>query len=181
MPQLKALQQNATLLDVFRAYPGTARPLIEYHEILLRGDSPLNVAERELIAAYVSGLNACSYCHGVHAVTAQAWGIEDSILRELLEDIDAASVSPKLKPILHYVRKLTVKPNSVTTADAEAVFTAGWDDKAFYDAISICALFNFMNRLVEGLGIEAGPEYFQLSGERLHKGGYAGLLRLLDQ
>jgi AhpD family alkylhydroperoxidase len=33
------------------------------------------VAERELIAAYVAGLNACGYCHGIHIAVAEAFGI----------------------------------------------------------------------------------------------------------
>ncbi len=41
------LPENATSLDVFRAYPNTARPLVDYHQVLLRGPSPLTVAERE--------------------------------------------------------------------------------------------------------------------------------------
>ncbi|MGH4017277.1 MAG: hypothetical protein ACRDSL_25785 [Pseudonocardiaceae bacterium] len=65
MTHLPSLPENATLLDVFRAYPDTARPLLDYHQVLLRGPSPLTVAERELIAAYVSGLNVCGYCHGI--------------------------------------------------------------------------------------------------------------------
>lgn len=169
------------MLDVFRAYPATARPLIEYHEQLMRGQSPLSIGERELIAAYVSGLNVCSYCHGVHSVTAEAFGIAPDVLQALLANVDSALVHSRIKPILHYVRKLTVLPARLGRADADAVYAAGWNDQALYDAISVCALFNFMNRLVEGVGIAAGPEYFRVSGERLHKGGYAGLLQLLER
>jgi len=46
---------DAVPLDVLRAYPGTSRPLQEYHQELLRGPSPLSVAERELIAARPAG------------------------------------------------------------------------------------------------------------------------------
>jgi len=74
MTYLPSLPGDAVLLDVFRAYPQASRPLLDYHQALLRGPSPLSVAERELIAAYVSGLNACGYCHGVHTATAQAPG-----------------------------------------------------------------------------------------------------------
>jgi AhpD family alkylhydroperoxidase len=74
MAYLPSLPPDAVLLDVFRAYPQTARPLLDYHQALLRGPSPLTEAERELIAAYVSGLNACRYCHGAHQATAQAFG-----------------------------------------------------------------------------------------------------------
>lgn len=180
MTFLRNLPDKTVLLDVFRKYPDATKPLIAYHEVVMRGGSPLSIAERELIAAYVSGLNACNYCHGVHAVTARAFGMEESVFAALLRDVDAAPVSDKIKPILRYVRKLTQLPSRLIPADADAVFVAGWDDKALYDAISVCALFNFMNRLVEGIGIEAGPEYLQLSGKRLHENGYAGLLKLLD-
>jgi len=59
MAYLQSLPVVVVLLDVFRAYPETARPLLDYHRALMRGPSPLSVADRELIAAYVSGLNAC--------------------------------------------------------------------------------------------------------------------------
>lgn len=181
MPYLPSLPENAALLDVFRAYPGTAAPLLDYHEALLRGPSPFTIAQRELIAAYVSGLNSCGYCHGVHATTAQAFGLAEGALSALLDDVDAATVDEPIKPVLHYVGKLTRTPSQVTEADAEAVLAAGWDEQALHDAASVCALFNLMNRLVDGLGIVAGSDYTSFSGNRLAEGGYAGLKRLLDE
>lgn len=181
MAFLHDIPANAVLMDVFRKFPETSRPLIQWHEILMRGESPLTVGERELIAAYVSGLNSCSYCHGVHTATAENFGIAEGTLEALLENVDTAPVDGKIKPLLHYVRKLTQLPAKLTSADAEAVYAAGWDDRALHDAISVCGLFNLMNRLVEGIGITAGPDYFRLSGERLHRAGYARLLRLLDE
>jgi uncharacterized peroxidase-related enzyme len=176
----KSLSKDAVLLDVFKAYPETSRPLIDYHETLLRGPSPLSVAERELIAAFVSTLNACSYCTGVHEATARALDVDAEMLAALTNDVDESTVDGRLKPILHYVKKLTLTPSRLTESDAEAVFAAGWDDRALHDAVSVCALFNFMNRLVEGLGITADQAYFDLAASRLSKHGYAGLNRLLE-
>lgn len=59
MTYLEPPPEQARLLDILRAYPDAARPLLDYHEVLLRGPSPLSVAEREVIAAYVSALNSC--------------------------------------------------------------------------------------------------------------------------
>jgi uncharacterized peroxidase-related enzyme len=179
MTFLRDLPDNAVLLEVFRRYPETSGPLIAYHEVLLRGESPLSVAERELIAAYVSSLNACTYCHGVHSVTAEAFGIEEGTLQSLLGDIETASIDDRMKPLLRYVKKLTHLPARLTRSDADAVYAAGWNDQALHDAISVCALFNFMNRLVEGIGVTGDAGYFQMSGKRLREGGYAGLLDLL--
>ncbi len=181
MSYLPSLAADAVLLDVFKTFPRTALPLIEYHQALMRGDSPLTVAQRELIAAYVSGLNACTYCHGVHAATAEAFGVSDRLLGQLLDDVEAADVEERFKPILAYVAKLTRAPSRMAAADADRVFAAGWNEQALHDAVSVCALFNFMNRLVDGLGIEAGPDYFRFSARRLSEGGYIGLARLLEE
>ncbi len=179
MTYLPSLPADAVLLDVFRAYPDIYRPLIDYHQALLRGPSPLTVAERELIAAYVSGLNACRYCHGVHRATAEAFGIGEGILAGLLDDLDTAPAGDRMKPLLRYVSKLTLTPAKITLGDAGAVLAAGWPDRALHDAVAVCGLFSLMNRLVEGLGITAGENYFASSARRLADRGYAGLRDLL--
>jgi uncharacterized peroxidase-related enzyme len=181
MSYLKSLPAETTLLQVFRAHPEPAKHLLAFHETLLRGDSPFTTGEREMIAAYVSGLNSCDYCHGIHTVTAEAFGVPAGLLEAAVADLDSAPVSDKLKPVLAYVGKLTRTPSRMTEADAEAVFAAGWDDRALHDAIQVCALFNFMNRMVEGIGIKADAAYATESGERLAEVGYAGLAKFLDE
>jgi uncharacterized peroxidase-related enzyme len=179
LAHFRSLPDDAVLMDVFRAYPETSRPLLGYHEVVMRGPSPFTPGERELIAAYVSGVNSCSYCHGVHTVTAEACGIEAGLAPAAVADLDAAPVDDKMRPVLSYVGKLTREPSSVTRADADAVLAAGWDEDALHSAIMVCALFNFMNRMVEGHGIRAGADYFETSGKRLEELGYSGLAQLL--
>ena len=174
MPYLKALPDDAVVNHAFDAFPATSQPLRDYHDLLLRGPSQFTEGERELIAGFVSGLNACIYCHGVHSATAEAYGIAEGLLTQLLDNVETAPVDDRMKPVLAYVRKLTLTPSRMTPADAEAVFAAGWDDKALHDAVSVCALFNFMNRLVEGLGIKAGADYFKEAAVRLRDDGYGG-------
>jgi uncharacterized peroxidase-related enzyme len=152
-----SLPDQPQLHDVFKRFPHTAPPLLDYHDRLLRDPSPLTVAERELIAAYVSGLNACNFCHGAHVLAAQAHGMDPDLIEALLADPATAPVDEKLKPILAYVRKLTLTPARIIEADAEMVYAAGWDEQALFDAVSVCALFNMMNRIVEGSGVKVDP------------------------
>lgn len=180
MSYLKSLPADAKLLHVFQAYPRTARLLLEFHEVVMRDPSPFSVAERELLAAYVSGLNHCGYCHGVHAATAAAFGVPAGVLEAAIADVDTAPVEDRIKPVLRYVGKLTHSPARMTEADAEALFSAGWDERALHDAVLVCALFNFMNRMVDGLGVQADSSYFPVSANRLHERGYAGLVALLE-
>ncbi|MDE2149965.1 MAG: peroxidase-related enzyme [Gammaproteobacteria bacterium] len=178
-PFLPSLTKGANLLTVLKRFPDTSKPLIEFHEILLRGPSPFTEAERELIAAYVSGLNRCRYCHGVHTATAERLGVEAGVLRQLVDDFEAASVSEKMKPVLRYAQKLTRAADGVSQADADAVFAAGWDETALYHLVAVTALFNLMNRLVEGLGIELDPAYVKPAAERLATRGYLPLIDML--
>lgn len=150
-PRLRDLPADARLVDVFKKYPGLFAPLIEFHQRLLREKSPFTVAERELLAAYVSMLNACGYCAGVHEATAR-----------LAANPATAPVPEPMRPVFRHVKKLTETPARMTDADAAEIFAAGWDDRALRDAVAVCALFNCMNRLVEGYGISAPPEYFQV-------------------
>jgi uncharacterized peroxidase-related enzyme len=180
MPFIPSLPKGASLLNLFKAFPETSIPLIQFHEALLRGPSPFTEGERELIASYVSGLNQCRYCHGVHSATAELLGVK----RELVDsqiDIDGAAVDPKMRPVLRYARKLTRQPNSLTQADADAIFAAGWEEPALYYTVAVTALFNFMNRLVEGMGIELDPSYIKPASERLAKRGYLPLIDLISE
>jgi hypothetical protein len=56
-------------------------------------------------------------------------------------------------------------------AEAKA---AGWSEEALYDAISVCALFNFYNRWIDATGVQDMPALgYQMSGRRLAAEGYA--------
>jgi uncharacterized protein YciW len=80
--------------------------------------------------------------------------VEAVIFGQLKADIDRANVETKLKPILHFVKKLTLTPQRISQADVKAIFEAGWDERRFLDAICLCAVVNGMNRLAIGIGID---------------------------
>ncbi len=181
MAFLPSLRPGSSLLEVFKAFPDTSKPLIEFHEVLLRGPSPFGTAERELIAAYVSRLNDCRYCAGIHAATAQRLGVPADAVERLADDIELAPVSEKMRPVLRYAAKLTRQPSSICASDAEAILAAGWEETAIYHTVAVTALFNFMNRLVEGLGIKLDPAYVPIAARRLAEQGYLPLINMLAE
>jgi uncharacterized peroxidase-related enzyme len=181
MPFIRSLPKGASLVNLFKAYPETATPLVRFHEVLMRGPSPFTESERELIAAYVSGLNDCRYCYGVHKATAEALGTPDGLIAALIDDFETPPIAEKMRPVLRYARKLTTRPDSLSPTDADGVFAAGWDDTALYHTVAVTALFNFMNRLVEGMGIELDPAYVKPASRRLADGGYLPLLDLMKR
>jgi uncharacterized peroxidase-related enzyme len=180
MPFFKALTRDSGVRDILRLNKPVGRALIALHDALLRGDSPLTPAQHELIAAYVSGLNECQYCFGVHAETARLFGMPEEQLRKLLFDPDHVEMEPRMRPLLEYVRRLALSPQQLVQADADAVFAAGWSERALHDAILTTCLFSFMNRLLDGHGCTGSEQAHKERGLRLAREGYAPLLKALE-
>ena len=172
MPYLRNLPPHGAVFDVFGAYPDLFGPIVDFSDRVFRGPGPLPTRDREMIFAYCSDLNRCHYCHGGHAQTSLLLGAPKDVFEKLRVDIDSAPVDAKMKPLLRYVKKLTETPARITRADADAVYAAGWGDDELMQAIALCCIANFMNRLVEGAGIEADPAKFMARAETATKLGY---------
>lgn len=178
MPHLPSLASDATLVDVYRAHPQVAAAALALNQAIMRGPGPFSEAEREAIAAYVSAINACRYCMGVHTGAAEGLGMAAGDVALICERPEAPA-DLRLAPVLAYVARLTTAPASVTAEDAAKILDAGWPEAAISSAAMIAALYAFMNRLVEGHGIDADPEKLKANGARLADIGYDGLARLL--
>ena len=166
-------EKEESMSAILKNYPEIADPVSKMTEYVMRSeDVQFSRAERELIATFVSDLNGCIYAARTHQATAEALGIQDEVFEALLHNIDTAAVEDKLKPILHYVKKLTLTPKRMTQADASAIFDAGWDEKSFHFAIMICGMFNLYNRLLEGYGIKNNSEFHEKAGRKLALTGY---------
>ncbi len=153
MARIPSLPDPTNLSDVFQQFPVGIAPLLAYHDELLRGESPLSPAQREMIAAFVSGLNGCEFCFGGHQIIAETFGVDPGLLEHCVRDRATAAIEDDFRVLLGYIEKLTRTPAKLTDADAAAVLDAGWSERALHDAVAVCALFNFMNRLVEGMGV----------------------------
>lgn len=177
MPFLSSIQEEDKVPHVLGKFRnGSQVPLVQLHHAVLRGPSAFSVAQRELMAAFVSGINACDYCYGAHGAVAKQFGVPEATLSALIEDFNKADVVDELKPVFAFLKKLTLTPSKMTQSDVDAVLAAGWDEQALYDAIQVCCLYNYMNRFVEGLGLSAIAEQYEMEGKMLVEGGYLGII-----
>ena len=177
MTRLKSLPPNAHVYEVFASNPGVFEPFTEACEQIMRGPSELSPGQRELLGTFVSGLNACPYCHDVHNEAAKAYGFQADLSQRLRDDINDADMDEKLKPLFALARKSTEAAYKVTDADFEAARSAGWGEDAIRDAVVVSCLFNFMNRLVSTLGIAADSRYLEEAGARIKDEGYSNSLK----
>ena len=56
--------------------------------------------------------------------------------------------------MLDFAVRLTREPSAMREDDVEALRGVGFDDVAIHDIVQVTALFNYYNRLAEGLGID---------------------------
>lgn len=56
--------------------------------------------------------------------------------------------------MLDFAVKLTRTPQAMERGDVEALRAAGLDDDRISQIVQVCALFNYFNRVADGLGIE---------------------------
>lgn len=89
----------------------------------------------------------------------------------IVRDYRTAGLEPRWTALLELIEKVTQRPD-ITTDDIERVKAHGWSEEAIYDAITVCALFNFYNTWVDGCGVPPLPDYTP-SGKRIAAEGYA--------
>ena len=74
-------------------------------------------------------------------------------------DYTQADLSPADRAMLDFAVKLTHAPSAMIEADVAALRAHGFDDVAIHDVVQVAALFNYYDRLADGLGIEPEPEW----------------------
>lgn len=154
MPFFLSLPDHAGIGELWSLNPTIRKPMNDLGKAIMRDESPLSAGERETIAAYVSGLNKCDYCFKGHIEMAVNLGADREQILQAIADLETSSIDDTFKPILAYARTLTLNPSSISQSDADAVYAAGWSERALHDAILVCCRFNFMNRLSLGHGLD---------------------------
>ena len=141
------------------------------HEAM-RGPSAWLVAERELMAAYVSKVNDCPFCIGAHTATASLAAGNEVTVTAALADLELAPVGEGLRATLRMLGKFT-RDGHLSAEDVRAVLDTGVSRQQVEDALAIGYAFNVTNRLANAFGFEVmNPEGFQAGARYLLRRGY---------
>ena len=147
----------------------TAEPIRSLTQLILRGESTLSFAERELIASLVSHRNECRFCSAAHSAVANILSGENETCELVKQDYETAPVSDKMKALLHIAALTQRGGRFVTESAVNRAKDAGATDPEIHDTVLIAALFCFYNKYVDGMATDlpADPAYFQTLGERI--------------
>ena len=112
-----------------------------------------------MVATEVSRLNGCEYClthhnHGLKRLLPEDRQEVASELRQGKHDL----LNDRERVMVLYARKLTATPQQMNADDVNALRDIGLDDRAILDLAQCIGYFNYVNRIVTGLGVTLDDE-----------------------
>ena len=94
-------------------------------------------------------------------------------MEAVLRDYRSAPLPNQEKALFAFIEKVNRASNQTRQADVDEAKAAGWSDEALYDAITVCAAFNFLNVWIDATGVHEMPaDAHRMSGHRLATEGY---------
>jgi len=148
------------------------RSWLAFARSLLRGPSDWTPGERELMAAFISRLNECPYCVGIHSRTA-ALGLAREVDVAMLDGWRDWNLNPRVRAAFELLAKRAAGPSDLRKEDFDRARAAGLTDSAIYDLLSIGFMFDLINRLANVFGYTTVDERGQRkTAAILHRIGY---------
>src|SRR5580765_6661041 len=104
------------ILHLFRFKRRSTDHLVRFTEQVMHGPSPLSPGLRELIGAYFSKKNQCSFCSDAHAAAAAEF-LEEGLVEKVLRDLETSPLDEAHKALFRYIGKLAEHPERVIVSD----------------------------------------------------------------
>jgi uncharacterized peroxidase-related enzyme len=158
-PSLEKLGFVPNVLRLYALRPTRLLAWNAWYEEAMKGDSGLTKAEREMIAVVVSVANDCPYCIAAHGAALRKLTKDPALADAIAADHTTAAVEPRVRAMLDFALKLTLRPAEMSEDDVVALREAGWTDEDVMDVAEVTGLFNMSNRMASGLGWLPNPEY----------------------
>jgi len=176
MSFLKSSKNDHGVVDTFMRDPNLYGAFAEMLAHIMSGTSDLTTEQREMIALHVSNVNDCLYCVQSHTAVLIHKGIDVNVIKKIQT---GQSAEAKMQSVLTFSSKLTLQPGVVDQADIDAIKVAGWSDQAVENVIAVVSLFSFLNRLVDGLGIEGDEKSIAQGAAMIAEHGYQPVARMV--
>jgi len=152
---------HGTVDNVMRVHslrPNTMKGHVTLYRAALHDDAnTIPMWFQETVSSYVSILNDCAYSLENHWKNAahliddakKSDAIEKALWSKMPQDVfDGVELE-----MLRYAEKLTLQPNSMVQEDVLALKAVGAEDGEILELNQIVGYFNYVNRLLNGLGV----------------------------
>ncbi|MFK7891789.1 MAG: peroxidase-related enzyme [Granulosicoccus sp.] len=152
---------HGTVDNVMRVHslrPATLHAHVDLYRAVLHNETnTLPGWFQETLASYVSILNHCDYSLANHWANARHLIGNDDKAERIIKALQSGSIEDIFDnqelQLLHYAHKLTLRPAEMVQQDVADLKDAGVDDAQILEANQIICYFNYVNRLLNGLGV----------------------------
>lgn len=152
------IQKRGKLAEVHKIQSLNPQSIMDHMNLYLTvmfGKSPLKRYQREMMAVVVSAANKCPYCMQHHSEALNHFWKDQERVTALANDFKETELSKADEALCKYAHDLTVIPSEIRDdLHIEALKKYGFDDRTILDAALVTAYFNFVNRMVLGLGVQ---------------------------
>ena len=163
---LKGIYNNLTetrgkIAEVHKIQSLNPQVLVAHMDLymaIMFGKSPLRRYQREMIGVVTSAANRCEYCIKHHEQALLAYWKDEGKTRKLSENRAELGLSETDRLLCGLAEKLTLNSEQNYSDDITELKNAGLEGRAILDAVQVIAYFNFVNRIVLGLGVEFTEE-----------------------
>jgi uncharacterized peroxidase-related enzyme len=131
---------------------------MDLYMTIMFGKSPLKRVQREMIAVVVSNNNDCAYCQMHHASAVNHYWKDEIKTEQLKSDYSQLDLSDVNMELCHFAKVLTQNPNHNNQESIKRLKSLGLTDRAILDATLVISYFNFVNRIVLGLGLNVNEK-----------------------
>ncbi len=131
---------------------------MELYMTFMFGKSPLRRYQREMLGVVTSAANRCAYCINHHEQALLAYWKDEERTGKLAKNRSEMNLSETDRLLCNFAEKLTLNREQNYSKDVKRLKEAGIEDRAILDAVQVIAYFNFVNRMVLGLGVEFSEE-----------------------
>jgi uncharacterized peroxidase-related enzyme len=150
------LKKRGKLAEVIKIQSLSPQSIVDHMNLymtIMFGKSPLKRAQREMIAVVVSIANNCEYCKTHHSEALNHFWKDEVRLKQFEDDYHTANLTISEIAICDYAKTLTLNPSEKRDMYINTLKEQGLDDRSILDLNLIVSYFNFVNRMVLGLGV----------------------------
>ncbi|HVZ82102.1 MAG TPA: peroxidase-related enzyme [Terracidiphilus sp.] len=142
------------IVKCFSGNPALVRQMINISSSLLFCEGALTRRHKELIAAWISKLNACPYCFDSHGFFFLVHGGSEGALQKLSAgEIDSAEITAAERALLRYAEQVNGASYRLDREAARVLEAEGWRPEQIAETVHMAAFMGFCNRIANAFGL----------------------------
>ena len=164
---LEEIQEKTGFIpNVFMALahrPDELRAFVAYHDALMKRDSGLSKAEREMIVIATSAENSCLYCIISHGAILRIYSKHPTLSDQIAANYRKADLMDRQKAMLDFAVKICNRSAEVGDQDFAELHAHGFSDEDIWDIGAITALFALSNRMANLTSMLPNDEFYNMA------------------